>query len=263
MVDNEDNNDEYKFTDLDGPDNEMGENHDLEPSGSESVASEKPDVRRNAIIAVVIIVFVMVLYKLIAHMMAEKNDDLTEAAPTPPPIQQIQTEPTPPPVAALPTTPVVTNASQGGAELTKKVSDVEQSQISVRTEVSAIGQQVNTVNNNISQLSNQIAALNQTVTNLTSQLTKQSEELDALKVREKTHQMKRMVHHKSTTKRIMYYVQAIIPGRAWLIGTNGSTLTVREGTKVPGYGVVQLIDSIQGKVVINSGQIIRFSQEDS
>jgi intracellular multiplication protein IcmG len=60
-----------------------------------------------------------------------------------------------------------------------------------------------------------------------------------------------------------YNIQAVIPGRAWLIATNGATLTVSQGTAIPGYGIVKLIDPVQGKVTTSSGQIIRFSQEDS
>ncbi|MBA3536672.1 MAG: type IV secretion protein IcmG, partial [Tatlockia sp.] len=63
--------------------------------------------------------------------------------------------------------------------------------------------------------------------------------------------------------RLMYFIQAIIPGRAWLIATNGSTITVREGTRIAGWGVVKLIDPIQGRVLTSSGRIIRFSQRDS
>ena len=64
-------------------------------------------------------------------------------------------------------------------------------------------------------------------------------------------------------KPMNYYVQAVIPGRAWLIATNGSTLTVRQGSSVRGYGVVQSIDAVQGRVNTSSGRVIRFSQDDS
>ena len=78
-------------------------------------------------------------------------------------------------------------------------------------------------------------------------------------------QPKRVVHHinKPSAPPIHYYIQAVIPGRAWIIATNGSTLTVREGTNIAGYGIVRLIDPLDGRIVTSSGQIIRFSQEDS
>ena len=62
---------------------------------------------------------------------------------------------------------------------------------------------------------------------------------------------------------MLYYIQAVIPGRAWLIATNGSTLTVREGSTIPGYGIVRKIDPNLGKVFMSTGKVIRFSQLDS
>ena len=58
-------------------------------------------------------------------------------------------------------------------------------------------------------------------------------------------------------------MQAVIPGRAWLIANNGSTITVREGTPIPGYGIAKIIDPIKGRVMTSSGKEIRFSQDDS
>ena len=58
-------------------------------------------------------------------------------------------------------------------------------------------------------------------------------------------------------------LQAIIAGRAWLVCSNGETLTVRQGTQVYNYGEVRYIDAISGQVLTSSGQTITFSQEDS
>jgi intracellular multiplication protein IcmG len=61
--------------------------------------------------------------------------------------------------------------------------------------------------------------------------------------------------------RVHFYVQAIIPGRAWLINSEGHTYTVRVGSRVPGFGVVEKIDPWQGRVVMSSGKILRFNQD--
>ena len=62
---------------------------------------------------------------------------------------------------------------------------------------------------------------------------------------------------------VYYYIQAVIPGRAWLVSSQGLTITVREGTSVPGYGIVKLIDPNQGRILTSSGRTITFSQQDS
>ena len=50
-----------------------------------------------------------------------------------------------------------------------------------------------------------------------------------------------------------YYVQAVIPGRAWLKGADGSALTITVGSTIPGYGKVRSIDPYSGIVSISSG----------
>jgi hypothetical protein len=50
-----------------------------------------------------------------------------------------------------------------------------------------------------------------------------------------------------------YYVQAIIPGRAWLKNADGQVITVAPGDSVPGYGTVATIDSQSGLVVTSTG----------
>jgi len=53
--------------------------------------------------------------------------------------------------------------------------------------------------------------------------------------------------------RIVYNVQAIIPGRAWLKSENGETLTVAEGDMIKDFGRVTKIDPYDGVVEVNTG----------
>lgn len=262
MADNDQNDDEYKFAELDSLDHdsigesELGLEHEI-PDSTRNQFSDKKDVKRNALIAVGLIVFAMVMYKLVGYMFSSKTEPVKpEIAPitqvTPQPVQTIT------PVPAQQVQPVVT-ADPG---LSKKVSAIEIAQQSIRSEVSSLSDQVNTVNASINNLNAQITTLSQTVNNLANQVARQSDEISILMSRTRPKQIK-PVARQVRVQPIVYYIQAVIPGRAWLIGTNGSTLTVRDGTKIPGYGVVKLIDSIQGRILTSSGQVIRFSQDDS
>lgn len=68
----------------------------------------------------------------------------------------------------------------------------------------------------------------------------------------------------AAAERVTYYIQAVVPGRAWLKSNKGGkTLTVREGSTVPGYGVVDNIEPQLGKVIMNSGESIIYSPDDS
>lgn len=275
MAEHDQNNDEFNFTELDGFDNDMMEGADPALSNESASLTQKTeqskDIKRNAIVAVVIIVFIMLVYKVGGYLFSSKNSDisknsippLAQVSPQTPPVTvepQVQASiEAPTPVTQQPTPSLL---SEHYADLTKKVAAIDLSQQNMRSEVNNVGQQVGAVNNNISNLNNEIANLNQVIKNLSQQLAKQTEEINVLMVRtQQKPVLKKTV--KASTPPLLFNIQAVIPGRAWLIGSNGSTLTVREGTKIAGYGIVKLIDPLQGRVVTSSGQVIRFSQEDS
>lgn len=268
MADN-DQNDEYKFEEFDSLDNEsMGDidsglNKDFS-SGQQEPATARKDIKRNALIVVALIIVIIILYKIFGSMFFSNKKESTvpvaEITPltqttqipvvvTPTPMQQVQ------PIQ----TATALDASQ---DLQKRVAAIELSQQSLRTEVSAIRDQLGGLNSSINSLNTQIGNLSQVVSNLSNQVTKQSEEISVLMARSQPKQVRAPVVRQIVPV-INYYIQAVIPGRAWLIGSNGSTLTVREGTKISGYGVVKLIDSLQGHILTSSGRVIKFSQEDS
>lgn len=53
--------------------------------------------------------------------------------------------------------------------------------------------------------------------------------------------------------KVMYNVQAIIPGRAWLKSDSGDTVTVAEGDILKDYGRITKIDPYDGVVEIDTG----------
>ncbi|MDR3492498.1 MAG: hypothetical protein P4M12_10765 [Gammaproteobacteria bacterium] len=60
--------------------------------------------------------------------------------------------------------------------------------------------------------------------------------------------------------KMVYTVQAIIPGRAWLKSENGDTVTVTEGDTLQGYGRIMKIDPYDGNVQIDvGGKIVSLS----
>lgn len=274
MADNDQDNDEYKFAELDSLDNEPMGDSDSNVKGTTSSEQKnypgQKDIKRNALIAVGLIILAMVMYKLIGYMYFSGTSEPVAPKTSVPPITQVTpTQPTPSQPATTTVTPVPVQqiqqvqpvSSQVEQELATKVSSIELSQQSLRSEISAVSQQIGVINNNINNLNAQIANLNQVIGTLSNQLAKQSEVISVLMVRTQRPKPKPVVRF--VPQRITYYIQAVIPGRAWLIGSNGSTITVRDGTKIAGYGVVRLIDSIQGRVLTSSGQVIRFSQDDS
>lgn len=267
MAEHDQNNDEYKFAELDSYDMDQAGESDLDSqasfqSGKEGLTKKK-DIKRNALIAIGVVIFIMVMYKIIGWMFFSDKSKQVTSQPAIPPVTQVAT---PQPVQTIPTTPIqqVQPATivEDDSDLKKKVSAIEMTQQSLRSEVNALSEQINAVNNNIKNLNAQIVNLNQIIGNMSNQIAKQSEVINVLMVRTTPKKVVK-ISRPAVAARVIYYIQAVIPGRAWLIGSNGSTLTVREGSKIPGYGIVKLIDSLQGRILTSSGQVIKFSQEDS
>jgi intracellular multiplication protein IcmG len=272
MADN-DQNDEYKFDEEYGSFEENPEEHKLDSGEEQPAAIEEPpkrDMKRTGLIAAGVVVALFLGYKLITGMFSGKSNEVPKGAipaapgtsvPAPPPQAQSQPQFQPQPEAVpAPAQPVVVH--QDNPALIQKVDAIETNQQNVQSQVSSMNEQINNINNNLNNLTAQMNKLSQAITDLTTQLNKQSEEIIVLMERTKP-KPRRIIRLRPYAELNIYYINAVIPGRAWLIGTNGSTLTVREGTKIPGYGVVRLIDSMEGRVLTSSGRVIRFSQEDS
>lgn len=257
-------NDEYQFTELD-PINPSGVEEEQAAQESGEKASkpigmfEGNNVKRNAIIAVVLFISLMIVYKMVGSYFFNKKTEIAPlpnsfTSPTPPPI----VEP-PQPVSVMPAPSVIPTTKDSNLEL--KLSKMEKDQENLSSEISTVNGQMGDITSNIQALTNKITDLNRIITSLSDKLETQSQEIVRLSAKATT---KPRIHTARPVRHYLhYYVQAVIPGRAWLVATNGSTLTVREGSKIPGYGIVKLIDPNQGRVMTSSGQIIRFSQDDS
>lgn len=262
MADNNQGNDEYVFTDIDvmSPDL-MGEEDNLSNSARASavpVDSERSDVKRNAIIVVVLVVVAMLVYKFMGSFFTTKTEPAsTIVTETPVITPVVEPQPIIQPQIVTPVPSADTTA------LNQKISDMDVEQHNLRNSLNTLNNQLNSMSSNINALNMKISTLSQTVTVLTNKMDEQATQVSMLIAARVQQPKPRKIVHRVVVPQTVYYIQAVIPGRAWLISTNGSTLTVREGTNIAGYGIVKLIDPNQGRVVTSSGRVIRFSQQDS
>lgn len=273
MADNDQGNDEYQFDDLDVMTPAPEDETEAPAEGLDS-AAEKPlagmvenNIRRNALIGIAAFIFMLVVYKFIAAGFSTKSIPVQPAVATPVAPSPIQVAPpsAPAQLAPIPIQPVMPapEASAPGMEvkINQTLSTMEVNQQGLRADVTSVNNQLGGVTNSLNLMMTKITELNGIITNLTAKVEGQAIIIERLAIR-KEHKITHYAHH-STQPRSKFYIQAVIPGRAWLIATNGATLTVREGTPIVGYGIVKLIDPSQGKVMTSSGQVIRFSQDDS
>lgn len=257
MADKDQQNEDYEYADLESPENEFKDEIEPEPA-KQSVSPDSNVVRRNALIVVGLVLGLFFIYKFIAPYFTGSKEAV---APTMPPV--VQTTPTPAPVPEVVQQPVAPVIQEADEQLKKNVSTIEIGQQGMRSDIASLNSQVSGLNNKLDALTNQINSLNQALNALSNQVAQQSSEMNALMVKAEPKKPAPRARMRPAAPQITYHIQAVIPGRAWLIGSNGSILTVREGIRIRGYGVVQLIDPLQGRVLTSSGKVIRFSPEDS
>lgn len=264
MADNTFNNDEYQFADLDlmesgSVDDEASHQSNTNIKQNSDFSAINP-VKRNALIVIIGIVLMLVIYKFVGLFTTtstkpvESSAIITPVAPAPEteaPIVPIQTP-----------LPQSSSNTENAEELNQKLADLDMNQQTIRTDVSNAASQLNGMNQSLVSLNAKLDSMSQTMMALSAKIEQQNSQI-ALLVAARTPPKPRPVVKRAVIPATVYYIQAVIPGRAWLTGANGSTLTVREGTNVSGYGIVKLIDPAQGRVVTSSGRVIRFNQQDS
>jgi len=263
MEDKEQLNDDYQFTEQD-PLNPGASDVGQETSNASAYSAGAPStwlggsrVKRNALIAIIIFIILMLGYSFFSAHYGENKDDIIQTAPSavpPSPKENTVIEP-PPPVPQLDT-------SSQQSDIQTKLLTVESNQENIRSDIVAVNSQIGNLDGRVEALIKKIDGLTSVISSLSSKLDAQSLIIESLKAKPVPKLVKRRVNL-GTHSSPQYFIQAVIPGRAWLIATNGNTLTVREGSVVLGYGRVKLIDPNQGRVITTSGRVIRFNQNDS
>ena len=264
MADQDEFNDEYQFADLDAitPDSgEQGETQDADavaPQPERSLPTPENNTKRNAIIVVMLFVLMIILYEIIASIFSgPKPKDTADIPVMKPPVIPV-TQP------VQPIMPVVQEpASAKDSQLSEKLSSLETMQNTMRQDLDTANNQLNGMGQNLNTALSKMSELNNLITTLSEKVDQQSRELEQMTLRREKAKQVNHIAKRAAHTHLKYFIQAVIPGRAWLIATNGSTLTVSEGTLIAGYGMVKLIDPNQGRVLTSSGQVIRFSQQDS
>src|SRR3990167_10257229 len=105
---------------------------------------------------------------------------------------------------------------------------IQQQQFQDQTNFMTMQENINNVNTKIQQVASKVDAL--------STAFYQQQEMERKAAYAKTQAVARAAAALRQQK--SYFVDAVIPGRAWLKGADGSTVTVAVGTVLPGYGAV-------------------------
>ena len=276
MAENDQYEDEYQFADLDSISTDPQDDAEYADSGSEGGSSgylQENNVKRNALIAVGVVILLLILYKFFGAMFSSEKSSTenqtqqaqSKAQPTDvqnkqPNSQQQSKQPS----IVQPTPQSLDNnrTATQQPQVDKKLSTIEVSQQSLRSDVNNLGNQMQSMSSTMSEMSSQVAQLNRVISSLNSKINEQNRDMERLRAQLHKKMTKKVVKKPSRPPEV-FYVQALIPGRAWLNSSYGTTLTVRVGSKIPGYGIVKLIDPHQGRVLTSSGKMILFHHHDS
>jgi len=140
---------------------------------------------------------------------------------------------------------------------------------SLRQEFHVVWQQSNKNQADIKQLQQGMQQLHQQQTQLANGFSQLSSNVQQLAVhlqqvlaRLKKPKKKLVKKRRKPRKLAIYYVKAVVPGRAWLQSSVGPTITISVGDKLPGYGRVRMIDSQTGQVKMSGGKVIKYGYYD-
>jgi intracellular multiplication protein IcmG len=267
VVNNDPNNEEYKLDDLEllasEPDDQLQSKDTTAEEFSENENNsltepqfwESPIFQRGALVLVGLIVFFL-CYRMV-HSFWSAKTSTNQIKPVA--AGQNTFKPAfPQPVSSA---PVVTEGATS-----KKLQALQQQQGEMNASLQTLNSQVNTMGTEVSDVSSKITALSASVAALSEKLDSQTKEIERLMMLNAKRQIAKhhvVSRHGSANPSDSYSIQALIPGRAWLISSSGSSMTVREGSIIPGYGAVKLIDVERGRVLTSSGRVIKFGQVDS
>lgn len=205
--------------------------------------------RRNILIVIGIIALALSVYKLIEVFRGAEETPAT-----------VTTAVTPTVVPEAPKASVQIQAQPSTldlqADLQKQLAEIQANNTDSNQQISTISDQLTALGTTVENLNNSVTGINQQLQELTSQVQAQQSTIN--KLQKKATPVKHHVASKPVVLLPTWQVQALIPGRAWLIADNGDSLTVSVGTPLPGYGRITAISVVNGFVKTSTGAILHF-----
>lgn len=215
---------------------------------------------RNGAIAVGGLIVIVIAYKYVTSFSskdvskAKTKSAMTSVVPqTSPKVEA----PQPVSTGSLPS---FASSSSSAPSEPMDVSALKQDQKKMEAELSSMTAKLNNVTQKMSDISNKLDSVSQTMLVLNERLERQSQQMARMRTLKSQASRPKT---KAAVKQTVYYIQAVIPGRAWLKSDEGKVLTVNRGTEVPGYGAVRGINPKLGRIYTSSGRVIRYSEADS
>jgi intracellular multiplication protein IcmG len=205
-------------------------------SGLPAVFAKLWDQHKRALIVVGAAVIALIIFKVLHHSKAtvvQPAPAITQAMPV--------AAPQPAPQQAM------------NVATMQQLSQLSQTEEGSQQMMSQLQAQVTALKNSLSVANSTQAQMNQTINSLSYQIKDLADQVKQLQAKG---------IKKTVVPPVVFHIQAIVPGRAWLVGSDGSTETVSAGDKVTGYGKVLAVNEDQGIVLTSSGRTIVYGVND-
>ena len=233
------------------------------PPGRKRLDPHMIKIIKNGALVVGGLILFLLAYKVIMSFLAASPEKVTNknipmVVKQAPRVQAVK------PNVSMPKPIQVSNEALDNTD--KKVMALEQERGRLKADLFAMQKQIRDVTQTVGGMTASLNEIKQSMEQINDKMEQQSQQMVRLQTIKRTKRRASTTSAKKVTpkvERTHYYIQAIIPGRAWLMSTKGATLTVSRGSSVPGYGDVRLINPKLGRVFMSSGRVIQFSQADS
>lgn len=146
-------------------------------------------------------------------------------------------------------------------QFTQKLSSLEISAENNKNDINKMTSNMAEIQQAVAKMDEKLSNLSYNIQKVTDELATQQNQMVELKLLV-TPKPPVKVAKKVVAKRQYYYIQAVIPGRAWLKTRSGQTITVSKGSHIPGYGRVIAINPHTEEVIVNTGEVLTYSPED-
>jgi len=120
--------------------------------------------------------------------------------------------------------------------------------------------QIKELQTSLDQMNHSVTVLESSLLSLTSSVIRLSDKVNAL---EKSRTKSIPAANIKPPVLLVYYLQSLTTGRAWVESSVGDFTTVKVGDSLPGYGQVKGIDVRAGNISTSSGRMIYYGPNDS
>lgn len=205
------------------------------------------------IVPVGIIVAIIVVYKLL---------NWYSSSPTPSKQEQELAQKNNASAATVATQPVVPPTPSADQLVMQQNEAMRQKIDTLSQQIQTMQSVVSTLNDSVTQNKTDIQSLSKSIETINASILDMNKNTQVIYSMVKKPVKSKRYRSWARFKPIYYHVKAIVPGRVWLESSEGSSVSLKVGDRLNGFGSVKSIDPDNGIVIMSSGTIFKYGRND-